>query len=178
MVLYMAHEHAKYIGKNGVLYIWCFPWRIYAASWQQQAGYAASDSFGWLLIDLSWPAWATFGLSWVQLVAVRRQLRASEGHIWSCTWLINMPKYIGKNGVRYIWLLPWPIYASSWPQQAGYAASISLGRILIDLRWPAWANLGLSWVQLVAIRRNLRASEGHRGAMFIHLRPSSNSLRP
>ena len=69
MVLYMAHEHAKYIGKNGVLYIWCFPWRIYAASWQQQAGYAASNSFGWLLIHLSWPAWATFGLSWVQLVA-------------------------------------------------------------------------------------------------------------
>ena len=127
------------------------------------------------------PKLACVGYCWAILGAtcgVRRQVRAREGYIWSCTWLINISKYIGKNGVRYIWLLPWPIYAVSWPQQAGYAASISLGRILIDLRWPAWANFGLSWVQLVAIRRNLRASEGHRGAMFIHLRPSSNSLRP
>ena len=92
----MAYQHDKIHRKNGVLYIWCFPWRIYAASWQQQAGYAASNSLGWLLIDLSWPAWATLGLSWVQLVAVRRQLRASEGYIWSCTWLINISKYIGK----------------------------------------------------------------------------------
>ena len=131
----------------------------------------------WPSLPLSWPAWATFGLSWVQLVASGGKLgpaKATYGPVHGSLTCQN----ISENGVRYIWLLPWPIYAVSWPQQAGYAASISLGWILNDLRWPVWANFGLSWFQLVAIRRNFRASEGHRGAMIIHLRTSFNNLRP
>ena len=77
-------DHTKYIGKNGSDCMLFFTWviklmkvigkkvlpctclilgQIHALSRPQQAGYAASSSLTWPVLDVSWPVWPCLGVS-------------------------------------------------------------------------------------------------------------------
>ena len=53
----------KFIGKNVVLCTCLILGEIHALSRPQQAGYAASSSLTWPVIDVSWPVWPCLGPS-------------------------------------------------------------------------------------------------------------------